>query len=385
MNQTLKQYIFFNSPLKERKNRIFLLIFLGIIFVLSLHGWGVVTAKVSAWDVLSLTVVSVLGSVIGYLILSFLDRGRHIRWTHFLVLLSVSLLFGPAAAYFNQLDPATRLFTVGFYEEGMKILPVVLLAIFLPNLIRTKKDGIILGAFAGMGFNIIELAAYIAQTPDTTPLLEAYHQHITRLGIWGLDGHVIWSAIAGLGVGYMVESKKKGLAKWKGFIICYVAVALAHSAFDLGAMLIGLVPVAVVSGLVRNIPLEELVKGYSTGLKNGMSPAILDGMRYMHFVYNAVFIVILVKQYRRSFAWESEMRKEELSLEKSDIVTDAEKLLINKEKFFFQRKYEVLNKKIGKQIVFFQNLLAIQKYSEKGQAHSPLVESIRAQIRALRE
>lgn len=160
-----------------------------------------------------------------------------------------------------------------------------------------------------MAFNIIELAAYIAQTPDTTPILQALYTHLTRLGIWGFDGHVIWSAIAGLGVGYMAESTKTGFAKWKTFIICYVAVAVAHSAFDLGAMLIGMVPVALVSGLIRNIPLEVLVTSFRIDNTKAMSPAILDGMRYMHFLYNAIFIVILVKQYRRSYAWEKQIQK----------------------------------------------------------------------------
>ncbi len=384
MDPTLKQYIFHKSLLNEGKNWVILSVVLLTFFIASLLGWGVLTTNVSAWDILSLTVISGLGSVIGYFILSFLDRERKLGGIHFLIILSVMLLFGPVAAYFNNIDPATRLFTVGFYEEGMKILPVVLLAIFLPNVVRSKKDGIILGALAGMAFNIIELAAYIAQTPDTTPILQALYTHLTRLGIWGFDGHVIWSAIAGLGVGYMAESTKTGFAKWKTFIVYYVAVAVAHSAFDLGAMLIGMVPVALVSGLIRNIPLEVLVTSFRIDNTKAMSPAILDGMRYMHFLYNAIFIVILVKQYRRSYAWEKRIQNEELSSEQRDVVTDEEKELVNKEKFFFKRKYAAMKSNVGKEIVFYQNLLAIQKHAEKGQTPSHLVDSIRDHIRALR-
>lgn len=133
MDPILKQYIFHKSLLNEGKNRVILSVVLLTFFIASLLGWGILTTNVSAWDILSLTVISGLGSVIGYFILSFLDRERKLSGIHFLIILSVMLLFGPVAAYFNNIDPATRLFTVGFYEEGMKILPVVLLAIFLPK------------------------------------------------------------------------------------------------------------------------------------------------------------------------------------------------------------------------------------------------------------
>ncbi len=94
--------------------------------------------------------------------------------------------------------------TVGFVEEFFKILPVLLLVVYVPNLIRTRKDGLVYGAMAGLGLNIIEVGSYIAGELSKGTVLEALTMHLTRLGLWGIGSHIIWSAFVGMGVGMAV-------------------------------------------------------------------------------------------------------------------------------------------------------------------------------------
>ncbi|UBF24851.1 PrsW family intramembrane metalloprotease [Kovacikia minuta CCNUW1] len=159
---------------------------------------------------------AIAGSIIGYFLTAFLDRERRVRFFHFLTIASVFFLTAPAAAFFNDRSPSPTL-TVGFVEEGLKILPILLLAIYLPNLIRTRKDGIVYGALAGMGFNMIEMGIYIADLIHKSSVLDALAQQSTRLGLWGLSEHIVWSAFVGMGIGFAEESTQRG---WRKTIGC---------------------------------------------------------------------------------------------------------------------------------------------------------------------
>ena len=165
-DSVVRNYLFQDFRLKPTRDKVILGIIAFVFVILAFLGWNSVLDGRNPFVIWIWFPYSILGSLIGYFILSFLDRERRVRSFHFLVILSVMLVTGPVAAFFNALSPA-MLVTVGFIEEGMKIVPVILLAIYLPNLIRTRKDGIVYGALAGMG------APAFACTPDRFPDLMA--------------------------------------------------------------------------------------------------------------------------------------------------------------------------------------------------------------------
>jgi len=298
---------------------------------------------------------AVAGSIVGYFLISFLDRERRVRFFHFLTIASVFFFTAPAAGFFNTISPYPKA-TVGFVEEGLKILPVLLLAIYIPNLIRTRKDGIVYGALAGMGFNMIEMGLYIADLIHKSPVLDVLVEQSTRLGLWGLTHHVIWSAFVGMGVGFAAESTQRGWRKWKRFVLFFLIAAVMHSAFDSGLLAVGLVVVAKIQSVLQGVPLDP------KSSSQVFSP-LWDGMRYGSYVYNIVLIIVLIVQIKRSFRLENRLQAAELSTEEPSVVPEVELKQVMSEKLFSKRKYKHFPKAIGSKLVLYQNLLAMQKHT----------------------
>jgi RsiW-degrading membrane proteinase PrsW (M82 family) len=382
IDPVVKDYLFHDAPLRSFLNKVILAVIGAVLVVLAFFGWGVLTARNSLFEVFLWVPYSIAGSILAYLVISFLDRERRVRVFHFLTILSVLLVTGPVAAFLNEHSPF-KLWTVGFFEEGLKILPVLLLAIYLPNLIRTRKDGLVYGALAGMGFNIIEIGSYVAIAIHDVPVLEALYMHSTRLGVWGFGSHIIWSAFVGLGIGYAAESSARGWGKWKRAILYFLLAALAHSLYDLGGSAVGMLPVAFTEIWWTGVGFEEAfaVAGSAPG-------PVRDGMKYGQYIWNLAFIVVLVIQTRRSFAWENKLQVEQLAEEDQSIVTPNELKQVKGERLFFKRRYGDFPKAVGARIVRYQNLLVMQKHTAT-LLGAPLnkfepVTALRGAIQALR-
>jgi len=353
IDPVVKEYLFHDSRLKSVFGRVILAVIVAVVLVLAYFGWGGVIGDKNPFAIWIWVPYAIVGSIIGYFLIAFLDRERRVRFFHFFTILSVLLITAPVAAFFNDHSPVP-LVTVGFVEEGMKILPVLLLAIYIPNLIRTRKDGIVYGALAGMGFNIIELGLYIANLLHESTVLETLIQQSTRLGLWGLSAHIIWSAFAGMGIGFAAEFTGHGWAKWKRFVWFYLIVAIMHSANDLGLLAVGLIIVAYAESIWRGIPLDAASGGREFGPLN-------DGMRYGTYVYNIVLIIVMFAQIRKSFGLENTLQVEQLSTEERTVITDAELQQVKNERLFFKRRYKNFPKQVGTKLVLYQNLLAMQK------------------------
>ena len=365
LNEVIKHYVLFKSPLRSQKGQITLSIITLALILIAIPGWMVIIPHRGLLSIWTWVPYTAVGSLIAYLIISFFDRKKGIRQFHFLVILCVILITAPIAALINDYSPA-KLVTVGFNEELAKILPTLLLAIFLPNLIRTRKDGIIYGAMGGIGFNVIEIALYIVATLKDHTLMEALWVHSTRFAIFGFGCHVIWSAFAGLGIGIAMQSQKTGWRKWIWAVICYLMVAVAHSIYDLGAITVGMIISIVFFGALLNTSIEELMSNinWTTDM---YKPGILhNAMRAEHFIYNIGFILILIWQLIKSLRQEQNIYIDQLSTEDSSIISSDEMNLIREEGILTLRKYGRYPKKEARMIVRYQNLLAMLKdYASK--------------------
>ena len=357
IDPVVKDYLFHDAPLRSPLNKVILAVIGAVLVVLAFFGWGVLTARNSLFEVLLWVPYSILGSILAYLVIAFLDRERRVRVFHFVTVLSVFLVTGPVAAFLNEHSPL-KMWTVGFFEEGLKILPVLLLAIYLPNLIRTRKDGLVYGALAGMAFNIIEIGSYVAIALHDHPVLDALYMHSTRLGVWGFGSHIIWSAFAGLGIGYAAESKARGWRKWKYAIMFFLLAAIGHSLYDLGGSAVGMVGIAFAETWWTGTAFQEAFA--ITGTAPG---PVRDGMKYGQYIWNLAFIVVLIVQIRRSFAWENKLQMAQLAEEDQSIITPNELKQVKGERFFFKRRYGDFPKAVGSKIVLYQNLLVMQKHT----------------------
>lgn len=356
IDPVVKEYLFHDAPLRSFFGKVLLTLIVAVLVVLAYFGWttGFGMNPLMAWLWVP---YSIVGSILAYLVIAFLDRERRVRFFHFLTMASVALVTAPIAALINANSPA-RLWTVGFGEEGFKILPVLLLAIFVPNLIRTRKDGIVYGALAGMGFNIIEIGFYVAQALHNNTVIEALYQHSTRLGVWGFGSHLIWSAFVGLGIGFAAESTAHGWQKWQRAVIFYLLAAVSHSVYDLAGSAVGVMGITFAETWWTGTRFEDAMVGAGT-----IPGPLRDGMKYGQYIWNLAFIIVLFINIRKSFAWENTLQSYELSSEEPAVITKEELRKVEGERLFFKRRYREFPKSVSEQIVLYQNLLAMQKHT----------------------
>lgn len=352
IDPVVKDYLLYNARWRSPRDRKILL---GVVLVVAVLAYLGIYRSGNIFAVWIWVPYAIAGSTIGYFLIAFLDRERRVRFFHVLTIASVFFLTSSAAAFFNDVSPFP-LQTVGFVEEELKILPVLLLAIYIPNLIRTRKDGIVYGALAGMGFNIIEMGLYIANLIHKSPVLDVLAEQSTRFGLWGLSIHIIFSAFVGMGIGFAAESTQRGWRKWKRFILLYLITAIMHSAYDSGLLAVGMVVIANIQSFLQGVPVD-----YSR-TSQVFSP-VWDGMRYGAYLYTIVLIIVLIVQISRSFRLENRLQAAELSTEEPSVLPEVELKQVMGEKLFSKRKYKHFPKAIGSKLVLYQNLLAMQKHT----------------------
>lgn len=124
--------------------------------------------------------------------------------------------------------------TAPFTEEISKGIGILLLIALAPRLVRTAFDGFVLGAFIGLGFQILEdiqyaLASSAAQF-GANPVGNAMFTIVMRMGM-GVAAHILYSAVFGAGLVYFLgrpaEPRRRGL----GLALMATAMLL-HGVWD---------------------------------------------------------------------------------------------------------------------------------------------------------
>lgn len=139
--------------------------------------------------------------------------------------------------------PGAAWFVAPIGEEPAKMIGLIVLALFVPAALRTKKDGLLLGALAGLGFTFLENFEYVLGGADI----------LLRTFICS-PGHIIWSAIVGMGVVLAAwkisEAKSSSLSEnAKKFlsidVLTFLAIAMVlHGLYD------GVVGVSLLLGII---------------------------------------------------------------------------------------------------------------------------------------
>lgn len=119
-------------------------------------------------------------------------------------------------------------------EELSKGAGLILLMALAPRLVRTAYDGFILGAFIGLGFQVLEDLSYSLHSAvdgfGLDPLTVAFTTMWMRL-VTGVAGHILFSAIFCAGLIYLVGTAAQPRRMGRGLGLCLVAMVL-HGVWD---------------------------------------------------------------------------------------------------------------------------------------------------------
>ncbi len=203
-------------------------VYLALTAVGAVHAWSIF-APVAGFYAGGLAVGVVLCSVCGLLWLAWF---RHVdRWERQPTgLVGAGLLWGGVAAPFAfaltvnmaMLGLYPKLFgqdwaadwaagaTAPITEEAAKLCGFVLLLGLAPRLVRTANDGLIIGAFIGLGFatfeNVLYAANALSQAFGTDPVGNAVQVSAARIGV-SFVSHPLFSALVCSGALYLIGTK----------------------------------------------------------------------------------------------------------------------------------------------------------------------------------
>ncbi|MFD6134198.1 PrsW family intramembrane metalloprotease [Isoptericola sp. NPDC056618] len=195
--------------------------------------------------------------------------------------------------YAKLVDPAFAVdwgagLAAPFMEEWGKGAGVLLLMFIAPRVLRTAFDGFVVGAFVGLGFEILEDILYaLNSAPDgfgVDPVGSSLHTVVLRLGT-GFTSHILYSAIFGAGVVYLVGTVAQRRLVGRGLLFCLVAMVL-HWAWDStsalaagnGPLVITLLVLQVVVAIVVVLVVFHVtVAPERAAMRDLMAPEVDDG------------------------------------------------------------------------------------------------------------
>jgi RsiW-degrading membrane proteinase PrsW (M82 family) len=121
-----------------------------------------------------------------------------------------------------------------FMEEFGKGSGVLLLMFIAPRVVRTAFDGFIVGAFVGLGFEIIEDTLYaLNSAPEgfgSDPVGNSLHTVILRL-LTGFTSHIAYASIFGAGLVFLVGTVAQRRRPGLGLALCATSMLL-HGTWD---------------------------------------------------------------------------------------------------------------------------------------------------------
>lgn len=355
--------LLYGSPLHTTPGKVVCALDVSLAVAFAVPTWvGWLTPLSNGLVLLVAVAFALLGSWPALLLLRYLDRREPEPWLYWLVALLFSALVAPAAAaFFNDHSPFSTL-TVGFNEEFWKVYVLLMLVAFVPTVVSGVRDGVVYGALGGVGFNVIEIAAYVLRVSNPKDgLLAGVSAQLSRLGWWGVGNHIVWSALVGAGIGYAVQAPR---SKWT-FLVpigAYLLAVLTHTLQDnvLGIVLIigftigilGLAGVDAGSGPGAHASKEAI------DMASRFNPT---AMALEVVAINIVNIPILIYALWRSGDWERGVILKQLAGESAEVVTAEELAGIKSAKRFRTRRIPGYPKSVGRAIRNTQNSLAFHK------------------------
>ena len=150
-------------------------------------------------------------------------------------------------------------------EEVLKLCGVVMIVLAAPGLIRGPLDGMVFGALAGLGFQVVENVTYgldnIVQSGATDPVGAVTNSYLIRLST-AVGSHWAMTAVAGAGIGYLVLYGRTRAGVVRAVACLAIAMGM-HLLFDAPHPIIGIkvtVNLVIVAGLYLFLKEEYLTR-----------------------------------------------------------------------------------------------------------------------------
>jgi len=257
-------------------------------------------------------------------------------------------------------------------EETLKGVGVLLVFVFFRSLFRSPRDGFIMGALVGAGFNWFESALYVANDFGQWGV----HTYGTELGgRWGLlgfAGHALFTGLTGLGLGYVAVSTTRAREIAWG-ISGYLLALIAH----LVNKGLGLAVIIILHTLDQPIP----VFGGSPSEEPFLASMIGASIRSLIIFLPSVLLVLITL--RRTGRWEQSTIRTQLAGESSVIVSDQEQAQLQKETNWRTRNYGWEPRRTAKALIQEQNRLAFLKFQIEREGGDPSLDPEVAQQRGV--
>lgn len=259
-----------------------------------------------------------------------------------------------------------------FTEEAVKGIAVVLVFVLLPTEVNTLRDGVIAGALVGIGFAVTETTTYIISGYAVGGANSFLSQLIPRIAILGANGHIVFTALFGAGLGWARESNRYGWFRKGAIIVGTFLLALgAHSMFNAFG------PFSV-AGLASLLGWGPTVTVGQLWLLSALGVLSTYGWAYVVMAY---FLV-------ESGFRELKVIRTELRLEVPTSVTPRELSLVEGEGLWKVRRLPGLSRRQSNRLVRAQNKLAFERDSVRragGEVDDhPLVMKWRQRIKVIR-
>lgn len=262
-------------------------------------------------------------------------------------------------------------------EELAKGLALLLIFWFLRSEFDGVRDGIIYGALVGLGFNMLETAQYIVNIYALTGSAPYLQQIAARFVFLGLDGHALYSALFGAGLGLALQTSRrwlKVLAPVGGFSLAVLAHLVNNS----------------LTAVVFVVTLQAF--GLEYGTDAGLAEAAVMPIWFTYAVATVLtqfpFYFLIAISIYFSGLWEQKTIRDELSGEIGSSITPQEYELLLREPLCGLRTVPGYPAGVAREIVNAQNELAFRKWRVKNEGNDPekdsLVRAWRRDIELLR-
>ena len=377
---------FVHTPLATARGRIALVVVLAAQAAFASWAWWGWLHPLSNAPLLLLAIgFGLLGSGWTLLAVAFFARRRRAIWPVRWLAFAWAAAVAPACAAYCNSHSTMTLLTVGINEEFWKVTPLLIVAVFVPWAVRGTRDGLLLGALGGVGFNVIELAVYyIRSSYPKMGLFPGLDSQLSRLGLWGIDNHVVWSALVGAGIGHAIQTRSR--RRWLIPLGTYLLAAITHMAQDfmLGAVLLVLIVTALTQVATGGAPLTP-----KAAMQNDLSQRLLPTATGLEVIaINLVILPLLVLALVRSGRDERRAIAAHLAGESDAVVTPGELADAAPLRRMHKRLIEAPARKARKHIRRWQDALAFRKEFLARRGADPdgdaLVADYRARIAALR-
>jgi protease PrsW len=146
-------------------------------------------------------------------------------------------------------------------EETLKGAGLVLLYLIARDEVDDVMDGFVYGALCGLGFAVVEDVVYFMAAFGGTPagVLQGFYVRVLSSGLYG---HVLYTSLTGMGIGYVVSRRQQvPLARRMTVGLgLFAAGVLGHMLWN--APVLDLTPTAPIHGVGwLLVPLDLAVKG----------------------------------------------------------------------------------------------------------------------------